>query len=172
MAKYIFDLDFTLYSEHDFTDSKSENKYYNSFKRKNFLKQLLSEVKGSKYLLTNANLAHTSLVLEKTNLLDIFDDVIASDVVNSYKPYRLIYDVAIREFKIQSDEQVYYFEDLAENLKTGKNLYNWTTILISQEKVRKPKYVDYVFETIEDALLFFVVKDKFNDKSSLVRQFN
>ena len=171
MVKYIFDLDLTLYSEHDFKDANDETEYYSSFRKKTFLKQLLNEVKGNKYLLTNANLAHTSLVLDKLNLLDVFRDVISSDIANSYKPYRLIYDIAIREFKIDKNEPVYYFEDLAENLKTGKKLYNWTTILISPTNVRKPKYVDYVFNTIEDALLFFVVKDKFNEKNSLLGKF-
>ena len=153
MVKYIFDLDLTLYSEHDYKDSEIETEYYSSFRKKNFLKQLLNQVKGKKYLLTNANLAHTSVVLEKLNLLDIFEDVISSDVVNSYKPYRLMYDVAIREFNIDKNEEVYYFEDLPENLKTGKKHFNWTTVLISPTKVRKPKYIDYVFDTIEEALI-------------------
>ena len=163
MVKYIFDLDFTLYSEHDFKDSKNENEYYDSFRKKTFLKQLLTKLKGQKFLLTNANLEHTSAVLEKIGLMNLFKDVISSDIVNSYKPYRLIYDVAIREFKIGEKEEILYFEDLEENLRTGKKIYNWTTVLISPTKVKKGKYVDYVFDTIENALLFFIVKNKFKN---------
>ena len=44
MAKFVFDLDLTLYAETDYTDNKSETKYYNSFKNKNFVRQLLTRV--------------------------------------------------------------------------------------------------------------------------------
>ena len=85
-------------------------------------------------------------------------------MVNSYKPYRIIYDTAIREFKVQPNENVYFFEDQVDNLKTAKNKYNWNTVLITPEKTRKNKHVDYKFDTIEDAVLFFIVKDKLNLK--------
>ena len=134
MVKYIFDLDLTLYSEHDFKDSKNENEYYDSFRKKTFLKQLLTKLKGQKFLLTNANLEHTSAVLEKIGLMNLFKDVISSDIANSYKPYRLIYDVAIREFKIGKTDEVLYFEDLEENLRTGKKLYNWTLSRIPMKR--------------------------------------
>ena len=159
MVKFIFDLDLTLYSENDYTDTEVEKKYYNSFKKKNFVKQL-SQITDKKYILTNANLSHASLVLKKTNLMDTFDDIISSDMANSYKPYRIIYDLAIKEFGIDKSDTVYFFEDQVDNLKTAKKLYNWTTILISPEKTRKNKFVDYVFTNIEEALLFFLVKDK------------
>ena len=95
MVKFIFDLDLTLYAETDFVDNESEKKYYNSFKNKNFVRQLLSQIPDKKYILTNANLSHASLVLKKTNLMNVFDDIISSDIANSYKPYRIMYDVAI-----------------------------------------------------------------------------
>ncbi len=164
MNKYIFDLDLTLYSENDYTETDTESMDYDSFKQKNFLKQLLGELNGNKYILTNANLSHASLVLDKTNLMNVFEDIISSDMVNSYKPYRIIYDTAIREFKVQPNENVYFFEDQVDNLKTAKNKYNWNTVLITPEKTRKNKHVDYKFDTIEDAVLFFIVKDKLNLK--------
>ena len=164
MTKFVFDLDLTLYAETDYTDNISEEKYYNSFRNKNFVRKLLKQLKGNKYILTNANLSHASLVLDKINLMNVFDDIISSDMVNSYKPYRIIYDTAIKEFNISNKDKVYFFEDQADNLKTAKKLYNWTTILISPEKTRKANYIDYKFSTIEEALLFFIVRDnlKFN----------
>ncbi len=42
MVKYIFDLDLTLYSEHDFKDSKNENEFYNSFRKKGFFKTTIN----------------------------------------------------------------------------------------------------------------------------------
>ena len=42
----------------------------------------------------------------------------------------------------------------------------WNTILIDPISLgKKPKYIDYRFKTIEEALLFFIVKDKFNKKN-------
>jgi len=160
MVKYIFDLDLTLYSENDCNENLEETEYYNSFKQKNFVKQLLGQIKDKKYILTNASLGHASIVLDKTNLMDSFDDIISSDMVNAFKPYRIIYDTAINAFGINKNDKVIFFEDQLDNLKTAKKIYNWTTVLISPEKTRKSKYVDYVFSTIEDALLFFVFKDK------------
>lgn len=162
MVKYIFDLDHTLYSDNDFKDSENEEVYYNSFKNKNFVKQLLSQLKDKKYIMTNANLNHASIVLKKTNLLDSFHDIISSDIANSLKPYRIMYDMAVREFDIKKGEPVYFFEDQLDNLKTAKKIYGWNTVLISPEKTRKNKFVDFVFDNIEEALLFFVVKNNIN----------
>tara|TARA_B000000437_G_scaffold218029_1_gene196554 strand:+ start:2539 stop:3024 length:486 start_codon:yes stop_codon:yes gene_type:complete len=155
--KYIFDIDLTLYSNKDYIDSDNEEIFYNSFKPKNKLRQLLNENKGTKYLLTNANMEHADEVLEKLNLKDIFEDIISAYDVKEFKPTPDIYHVAQHEFEIKDSDTVYYFEDLAENLKGSKKLYNWKTVLIDPDskKHSKKKYVDYTFKTIEDAMTFF-----------------
>lgn len=164
MPQYIFDLDLTLYSKNDFTETDNEIEYYNSFKPKQKLGSILKSIKGRKYILTNANIAHVDEVLDKLNLKNIFDDMMSSDVADSYKPESNIYHISNHVFnleKYKSDESdpIYFFEDLSENLKKGKQLYNWNTVLISPNKVKKTKYIDYVFDTIENAMLFFKQKE-------------
>ena len=74
-----------------------------------------------------------------------------------YKPAIQTYKVAINLFKIKEDDRIFYFEDLAENLKPAKENYNWTTIWLTKNahnNKRKPKYVDYKFGSVEEAMLY------------------
>ncbi len=154
--KFIFDLDLTLYSELDHINSENEDVYYNSFKKKNFLRKLLIKLPHKKYIFTNANLEHAKLVLKKLNLKNIFSNIMSSDLANDqYKPNVNIYLEAIKDFKIKENDEIYFFEDQEVNLKTAKNKFNWKTILISPDKYTKKKYIDYKFNTIEEALLYF-----------------
>ena len=61
-----------------------------------------------------------------------------------------------REFEIDDKDKVYYFEDVKENLKISKELYNWSTVLIDPTNDdSKDEYIDYTFKTIEDAMTYF-----------------
>jgi FMN phosphatase YigB (HAD superfamily) len=163
MVKYIFDLDHTLYSSNDCVENDANPlKYYNSFKHKNFLKQLLSNIDYNKYILTNANLAHAKDVLKRLDLSKQFKDIISTDESNCLKPDPIMYSMAVKRFKIKPKEVVYFFEDQRDNLLVAKRDFNWVTILIINEKIAKPAYVDYIFPKIEDALLFFTIKNKFD----------
>jgi FMN phosphatase YigB (HAD superfamily) len=165
MPQYIFDLDLTLYSHNDFKETDNEVEYYNSFQPKLKLANLLKNTNGRKYILTNANIAHVDEVLDKLQLKNIFDDMMSSDVADSYKPEGNIYHISNHIFQLETHKKnttdpVYFFEDLAENLQTGKNLYGWKTVLISPNKVtnRNKKYIDYTFDTIENAMQYFKTK--------------
>jgi HAD superfamily hydrolase (TIGR01509 family) len=161
MVKYIFDLDLTLYSENDFIDHSNPRLFYNSFKEKRMLKQLLSLIDYKKFILTNASYDHAVDVMKRLNITDQFHSIISSDIANDeFKPDKPIYDLAIKTFKVNRNETVYFFEDQIDNLKTAKKEYKWNTVLITPQKMRKPQYVDYIFPTIEEALLYFIVKDK------------
>jgi HAD superfamily hydrolase (TIGR01509 family) len=163
MAKYIYDIDLTLYSNDDYNDNDSDNddKFYESFKHKNILRKLLLSNKGTKYLLTNANMEHAEEVLERLNLKDVFEDIISAYDVKKFKPSSDIYHVAQSEFGIKDTDKVFYFEDLKENLKGSKKVYNWSTVLINPKSdVSNESYIDYTFKTIEDAMLFFNNKEK------------
>ena len=163
MAKYIYDIDLTLYSNDDYNDNDSDNddKFYESFKPKNTLRKLLLSNKGTKYLLTNANMEHSEEVLERLNLKDVFEDIITAYDVKKFKPAPDIYHVAKSEFEIKDTDDVYYFEDLKENLKGSKKVYDWKTVLIDPEHdISKESYIDYTFKTIEDAMLFFNMNEK------------
>lgn len=166
MAKYIYDIDLTLYSENDYKDSNDDDIFYGSFKKKPELKKLLEENPGTKYLLTNANMEHSSEVLNRLELADIFEDIITAYDVKEFKPKADIYYVAEHEFKLKNEDTVYYFEDLKENLEAAKKLTNWKTVLINpKSNVSKESYIDYTFKTIEDAMIFF------NKKSENVKKF-
>lgn len=161
MVKFIFDLDLTLYSENDYTDHSNPRIFYSSFKEKRVLKQLLTLIDYKKYILTNASYDHAVDVMKRLNIIDQFHSIISSDIANDkFKPDREIYDLAIKTFKVNKNETIYFFEDQIDNLKTAKKEYGWNTILITPQKMRKPQYVDYIFPTIEEALLYFIVKDK------------
>lgn len=154
MIQYIFDIDYTLYSEKDFTDTENQDEYYASFKAKRKLRNILRSIPHNKYIITNANIYHVDEILQRLKLKDIFLDMMSSDIAYSYKPDKLIYDIAINEFNIQPDDKVYFFEDDIDNLQSAKKKYGWNTILISPRKIKKPKHVDYIFKTIEEATMF------------------
>lgn len=154
--KFVYDLDLTLYSDNDYTDSEDENIFYNSFKRKPFLKEILQSIPHPKYILTNASKDHAEDVLKRMGIAKCFKNIMSSDMFDLYKPAIQTYKVAINLFKIKDTDRIFYFEDLAENLKPAKDNYNWTTIWLTKNTTnkRKPKYVDYKFSSIEEAMMF------------------
>ena len=86
-----------------------------------------------------------------------------------YKPTPYIYQEAQYEFEIDDRDKVYYFEDLKENLKISKDLYNWITVLIDPESDdSKEEYIDYTFRTIEDAMTYFTTL-KISDDPIFIR---
>lgn len=155
MTNYIFDLDYTLYDSHD-VDVTNTKIFYNSFKDKKFLNKLLKNLNGNKYIFSNGNKAHVDYVVKKMNFKDIFVDIANSDEFEMLKPNTEAYDYVIDKFNIKNNEVTYFFEDTLENLKTAKE-YGWKTILIDEEdKMKKnPKFVDFRFKSVEQALLFF-----------------
>ena len=166
MVKFIFDLDYTLYSANDLIETDTSHIYYNSFTPKNFMKHLLTQIPYDKFIFTNGSFSHAEIVLDKLSIKNQFNDVLSTDMVfNRLKPEIIMYEAAIQKFDIKKNEDVFFFEDSDDNLKIAKNKFNWNTILISPVSIgRKPKYVDYIFKTIEEALLFFIVRDKFSKK--------
>ncbi len=92
-------------------------------------------------------------------------------MVKRLKPFPDPFDLAIKSFGIHSpNEEILFFEDNLQNLETSKYKYGWTTILLtnnfseSQPKYIYPPYVDYVFRNIEEALIFFMVKEHLLNK--------
>jgi len=159
-TKYIFDIDLTLYSKKDYLEDTLEDtddeKFYNSLKQKNKLRELLLAIPYKKYILTNGSFEHAYKVLEKTNLENIFEEMVNGYNLQVYKPTPYIYHEAQYEFEIDDKDKVYFFEDIKENLKISKDLYNWITVLIDPENDdSKEEYIDYTFRTIEDAMTYF-----------------
>lgn len=163
MVKFIFDLDYTLYSNYDCIDTDDSTTFYNSFKKKPFMNHLLTQIPHDKYIFTNGSYSHAELVLDKLENKTMFKDILSTDMVlDILKPAPLMYEAAIVKFNILKQDKVFFFEDSKENLEIAKKKYGWGTILIEPENIgRKPKYIDYHFKTIEEALLFFILNDKF-----------
>lgn len=162
-TKFVFDLDMTLYSKFDFRQCASEEKYYDSFKQKHFLHAILARLPYDKYILTNATLDHALDVTKRIGIAKdipesrIFSIDMADKTLKIMKPDPIMYHMAIKKFGITPEDTIYYFEDLHENLQPVKRLYkNWKTIWICPDKdhrKRFPKYADFIYPSIECALL-------------------
>ena len=89
-TKYIFDIDLTLYSKKDYLEDTLEDtddeQFYNSLKQKNKLRELLLAIPYKKYILTNGSFEHAYKVLEKTNLENIFEEMVNGYNLQVYKP--------------------------------------------------------------------------------------
>lgn len=165
----VFDLDLTLYSKKDFVDDDDMSVYYKSFIKNPLLNKLLDKIKYRKYILTNGTYDHAIEVLERLGIEDKFNNIHSIDMAKGYlKPDIPMYLQAIKKFKIKNNTKVYYYEDLEENLEAAKDTFGWTTILITEEHKRKPKYVDYIFPTVEEALIFLSTKQEMERKTKKV----
>lgn len=166
MKIFIYDLDNTLHSRQECDETANEDKYYASFKKKKFLKHLIKKTKHNQYIFTNGNYPHAALLLKKLGLHTLFpkERIVSSDMFEyRYKPYPESYQKAIDRFKISDDDEVYFFEDTHENLEAAKEL-KWKTILVGDNSKEKEDYIDWKFRNIEEALLFFKIKEKFGKK--------
>ena len=124
MVKYVFDLDYTLYSKSDVNDTGSDKDFYESFKPKQFMNHLLDRLDGNNYIFTNGNWQHAIDVIKKMELAWNFKEVQSTDMVdNRLKPDPYVYKEAIKKFKILKNETVYFFEDTVENLIKNKILF-------------------------------------------------
>ena len=156
--KLIFDLDWTLYSENDVIDITTTT-YYNSFKKKNLLNLLLKRLNYNKYIFSNGNKNHVMDVMRRMQIKSFFKDIASSDDYdNMLKPDLYPYYYVINKFKLKANDNIFFFEDTLENLVTAKKL-GWNTVLISKNKsLKKNIFVDFVYNTIEDALRDFIKK--------------
>lgn len=168
MNKYIFDLDNTLYSDLEIIDVEFDNDnieiFYNSIKPKYFLNQLIEQL-SPVYLFTNGTIEHVNEVLKKLKFKNIFknkNSLTRDEMKDSMKPDIEVFKKAIQKFELKKNDNIFFFEDNSQNLKIAKILFNWNTILINPYLEYKPEYVDYLFKTIENAVLHFVFKKNLN----------
>ncbi len=156
--KFIFDLDYTLYSPITYPEDvyySNYDKFYEDLKSDADLGKLLKITKHN-YIFTNAGKEHMELCLKKMRIKSHFKNTIYNDLYNyKYKPDPLVYKLAIDKFKLKQDDTIFFFEDLAENLKTAKAL-GWKTVFLDHHNKmkKKPKYIDYKFDNIYDAIKF------------------
>ena len=192
MIIFIYDLDNTLHKPLKKNIIINNSHYYNSFKKKRFLKYLIKNKKYTQYIFTNGNSSHSRLLLQKLGIKELFPqkNILSADKFNyRYKPYKESYEQALTYFNINKNDDVYFFEDKIENLKEAKK-FNWNTILIgnynniiddnnyndinndndnndnnnnnNNNNDNKLNYIDWKFKNIEHALLYFKFIYNFN----------
>lgn len=148
---HIFDLDDTLLL------SNSYNKYSDILPYE-ILNRLLENI-DKKYIFTNGTYGHAiySLYYMRT---PIFNNIFARDNLypnQNIKPYIDPYIHILNSiYKNPSNHNhnIIFYDDMLENLKTAKKL-KWITVWIKCSYDNIPDYVDYNFDNIIDALLFF-----------------
>ena len=118
------------------------------------LKKSISQLGGKKIIYTNGDLKHAENVLNKLNILDLFDDIF--DIKKSGlipKPNKESLESLINFYNLNPRETV-YFEDIEINLKNAYD-FGITTFLIDHNKrALKKSYVNYSFNTLISALDF------------------
>ena len=154
MYNYIFDLDYTLYSQNDVNETNTIM-FYQSFKQKPFLNNLIRSLNGNKYIFSNGNANHVNLVIEKMELQHIFKNTANADEYTLLKPNIEPYLYVIGKFNLDKTDITIFFEDSIENLETAKHL-GWISVFINEDYINKLDYIDFWFPTIEIALLFFI----------------
>tara|TARA_Y100000768_G_C23963373_1_gene676595 strand:- start:1160 stop:1843 length:684 start_codon:yes stop_codon:yes gene_type:complete len=94
------------------------------------LTNTIKDLKGKKYIFTNANYGHVEKVLEKLKMEDIFDgcfDISESDYLP--KPHKEIYDSFQEKFNLDNSSTA-MFEDLHINLKQPSAM-GWETVWVT-----------------------------------------
>jgi FMN phosphatase YigB (HAD superfamily) len=148
---HIFDLDDTLLLS---------NSYYNysDININNLLNVLLHKLE-KKYIFTNGTFghAHRALSYMRTPLFRyIFarDNLYDNQKMKPYlDPYIFIMNTILSD-QDNHNESIIFYDDMLCNLKTAKNI-NWITVWINDSFDPIPEYVDYKFDTIIDALIYF-----------------
>ena len=132
---YIFDLDFTLYSNFDVNKS-TDTKFYKSFKKNKFLNKLLKrlKLKNQLYIFSNGNKNHVDYVIDKMKMNSLFLNTANKDEYSEFpKPDIRAYEYVRRKFKLDKNIGTFFFEDTVENLEIAKKM-GWVTVFINNDK--------------------------------------
>ena len=125
MIRYVFDLDDTLIIH-------QKNIPMNIYIQKDEdLNNLLSKCKGECYIYTNGTLSHALNVINKMKIKDNFHKIYSRDNIPYMKPdiksFASIQNDLNKIYK--SNDIIYFFDDLVENLNSAKRL-GWVTFWI------------------------------------------
>mgnify|MGYP001172273936 FL=1 len=146
----VFDIDNTI-----ILHTKNENDFYNK-KSESRISELISQINHEKaYVFTNGLYRHGYGVVKNLYLSDNITKIFARDTIPSMKPskksFQYVNNEIIKDTKT-SDIQIYFFDDLIENLEAAHNI-GWKTIWISPYYIDKKGFIDYSFPNIYEALI-------------------
>ena len=150
----VFDIDDTI-----IIHGKESNNYYKNIKS-NFKEILDSKLYERIYIYTNGTWGHGYNVSKQLGILDNISFIYGRDnlqkILHPYhmKPNFNSFDFVNRSIQYDSgsqDNEIHFFDDMKENLKTAKQI-GWKTILINPLGIQE-SYIDYMFPNIFAALL-------------------
>ena len=151
MLYWIFDLDYTLY------DIPKEIGFdYKLLKNDTQLNYLLEMLPFKKYIFTNGTFSHGLVCLDKMNIINNFEKIIARDTITDLKPNFSSYKKFINLANIKDKDKCVFFEDSIDNLIQAKN-FGWITVLITKQNVIN-EHIDFQFPNIYVALNYFINK--------------
>ena len=132
------------------------------------LGDVIKNLKGKKYIFTNANYGHVEKVLEKLHMNDVFDgcfDISESDYLP--KPHKQVYEAFQNKFNLDNNSTA-MFEDLHINLKEPFDM-GWKTVWVTnnleynlnkdvnhqsdiEKIIQEKKYITHVTDDLEKFL--------------------
>ena len=154
MNIFIFDVDDTL-----ILHNQETNDYYNTYNDGELSKLVKTINVDHIYIYTNGTYSHGYGIVKNLLLNNIIpvNNIFGRDNNKYMKPdirsYNNINEIINNRISNKTKE-IYFFDDLIENLVTAKQI-GWKTIWISPDFVDKPHYIDYAFPNIFQALMYF-----------------
>jgi len=156
----VFDVDDTL-----IIHGKGSQDHYKPTTNTQLRELLKSRMFDKIYIYTNGTYGHGEAVVNHLNISDMISFIYGRDNLRPVlypprhmKPYpesfQFVNNSILSEIGIyhkNHDHEIYFFDDLEDNLQTAKSI-GWKTILIKPKPVTEP-YIDYVFPNIYAALL-------------------
>ena len=125
------------------------------------LKKLLTELKGKRYIYTNASYDHAKNILSCLDVFKEFDKIIDIKITNFIpKPNKVSYEIMSKKLGLTENhfDKAVFVEDTVKNLIPAKKL-GMTTIWIENDfnynEFRKNlTYIDYSFKNVKSFLKF------------------
>lgn len=142
----IFDLDDTLimhYLGMTYDDIQPSPALYNS----------LAQFPGNLYILTNATLDHAEDILKRLGIYKLFEKIYSRDKTELLKPSLVLAQKVNQDVGITSNDTVYFFDDLVNNLWMGKKT-GWKTIWIhpDHKMSHHMQWIDIANDNVVDAI--------------------
>ena len=154
----VFDIDNTLIIHGNGSES-----YYKINENTDFRKLLESKKFDKIYIYTNGTYGHGDSVVKHLNIDDKISFIYGRDNLrnmikeNFMKPHINSFNTVNNSIKYQNniintnDHQIYFFDDMEENLFTAHNI-GWITILIKPNG-NTNEYINYSYSNIYSALI-------------------
>lgn len=127
---------------------------------------LLHQLRGLKFLITNASQRHAQASMEALCISRYFQAQLNANSNLPLKPnpqmYQVMHNHIVRGLA-NRPAQIFFFDDRIENLIEPR-LLNWNTVWIfgtttqnthQAQRQNRPSFVNYAFPTIHDALRYF-----------------